>query len=102
MMRQAVFKKGTQFKAAIEFDEAEWAAIYPNDGMRAQVRQGHFRYDLSLAVDAEARTITVTSSTDSWLMEPFVFDIRIEKDGRDIFVPPDTNLGARIIEGVTK
>ena len=101
-MQLPKFKRGTTFKASLEFTEAEWAAIYPNDGMRAQAQQGHFRYDLAVAVDAGARTVTVSSETDAWLMEPFRFDIRIEKDGRDIFVPPDTNLDASIIGGVTE
>ena len=101
-MQIPVFKRGTLFKAALEFDEAEWAAIYPNDGVKAQVQQGHFRYDLAVAVDAGARTVTVSSETGAWLMEPFVFDLRIEKDGENLFIPAETNLSARIIGGVTE
>ncbi len=109
-MQAAHIKRGATFRAVVTFEVDEWAALYPWSSIKAVVAQGSRRTNLTVAVDAANRRVTLTATptqTEQWVTQPggavpASFDIWVEKGGEKLPVPASSNIPLIIIEGVSE
>ncbi|MDF3607734.1 hypothetical protein PE067_17260 [Paracoccus sp. DMF-8] len=97
----ARIKRGATFRAQVELDEAEWAALWPWDAVTAEMRQQGARHDLQVSADPDSRIIALRADTTGWAIGAASFDVRIQRGGDVIAIPATTNIRLQIFEGAS-
>lgn len=99
----ATIKRGATLKVTLELTDAEWAAVYPWESIRAEAQQGMVEHEFQIAVDGPNRTILLSLPTQPLALGQWAFDVRAEKSsGESIYLPPDKMFAFTLIEGVTE
>lgn len=101
-------KRGATVRIILTFTAEEWAPLYPWTSIKAEAQSGvtggsgWVEHEFAISVDAPARKITLTAPTQPWGIGTYQWDVRIEKDGESIFLPPETTDSIKVIEGITE
>lgn len=96
------YKKGATLGIEIEFTEEEWAEIYPWDEILSECENATEEYPLTITTDVQARTILLSSSTDSFLTGLYKADIRVVKNGIVMFIPKKGYITFTIVNPVSE
>lgn len=97
----ARIKRGTTFRAQVELDPAEWAALWPWDAATAEVRQQGARHDLQVTADPDSHIIALRAETSGWAIGTATFDVRIRRGDDLIAIPATRNIRLAIFEGAS-
>lgn len=95
-------KRGATFRKGMQFDEVEWAKIYPYTAATALLRdKSGTSYSLTVAADVATRTLVLTAPTTNWAFGTAFYDLLVVKSGVRIPVPFGRNVSVAVLEGVT-
>lgn len=97
----ARIKRGTTFRAQVELELAEWAALWPWDAATAEVRQQGARHDLQVSADPDSRIIALRAETSDWAIGAAAFDVRIRRGADIIAIPATQNIRLQVFEGAS-
>lgn len=99
-------KRGASFSVPVVFTAEKWAALYPWSSIAAAVGQGSRRTTLAVAVDAPARTVTLSATaaqTALWVSPaPAALDLWVTRGASKLPVPAGENIGFTVVDGVTQ
>ena len=98
-------KQSATLQFTVEFEDEEWAALYPWDAIEIDFSQRvggtEVKYDTEIEVLAEEKAIFVTAETDTWQVGPAKADIRFTKGNIIKVYPSDGVINFQILETVT-
>ena len=98
----SAYKRGATLGIEVEFTEEEWAGIHPWDEIFSECENSTTEYPLTIATDAQTRTILLSSPTDNFLNGLYKADIRIVKNGTVMYVPKDGYINFKITSPVSE
>lgn len=99
-------KQGATFAVAVKFTDEEWSRIYPWTSVTSSVRQGSRVFPLTVAIDAAAKSLTLSAtSSNTSLMAvgvDAILDLWVDRGGVKIPIPSKQNITMSVVRGATQ
>lgn len=99
----AVYKIGATVQILLEFTDAEFTALFPNDEFVAEAEiTGGVEYPMTIIIDEPTRAVLLRADTSTWNKGRYKCDIRVSKNGITTFIPLNTYIEFELVSPVTE